>query len=242
MRKLLLSDYDRTFFVDKEQILKNIEEIRKLRANGDCFAIVTGRKFESIKNETEKYDIPYDYLSCVDGSTLFNNNDELIKNYLMNVEECLKIKEDLDKKNELKLKMYREENCSDKNNDIIQCFYDVTNYDNIDRIYENAKEIAFKHDMNIEKLDFGYAYLIVINSGSTNKAVSGNDIRLIENINHEYVFAIGDHCNDFKMIEEFNGFAIKYALPELKSISRGVYDSVADLAYDITTRKLVKND
>ena len=43
MKKILVSDYDRTFYLNKEGIKKNIEAVEKFRKNGNLFVIATGR-------------------------------------------------------------------------------------------------------------------------------------------------------------------------------------------------------
>ena len=51
MKKFLISDYDRTFFIDNNSIKYNIEKVKEFRDNGNIFAIATGRSFyDFIKN------------------------------------------------------------------------------------------------------------------------------------------------------------------------------------------------
>ena len=77
-KKLLVSDYDGTFYSDLRNLKINIKAIEKFRKAGNLFAISTGRAYNSIKKECEKHNIPYDYLFCNDGAVLFNKDDELI--------------------------------------------------------------------------------------------------------------------------------------------------------------------
>ena len=81
--KLLVSDYDGTFKEENnnKNIKANIEAIKKFTKNGNIFALATGRNFTSIKSETTRYNIPYKYLICNDGSTIFNAKDELVYKY-----------------------------------------------------------------------------------------------------------------------------------------------------------------
>ena len=78
--KLLVSDYDGTIY-DQDSIRetrKNIDTIKKFKDNGNLFSIATARIFPSIKAQTEKFNIPYDYLICCDGGCIFDKNDKLI--------------------------------------------------------------------------------------------------------------------------------------------------------------------
>ena len=77
-KKLLVSDYDGTFYSDLRNLKINIKAIEKFRKAGNLFAISTGRAYDSIKKECKKHNIPYDYLFCNDGAVLFNKDDGLI--------------------------------------------------------------------------------------------------------------------------------------------------------------------
>ena len=78
--KLLVSDYDGTFNEDKNisKINSNIDAVKRFMDNGNLFAFATGRSFDSIKGETSRYKIPYDYLICNNGSAIFDRDDNLI--------------------------------------------------------------------------------------------------------------------------------------------------------------------
>ena len=78
--KLLVSDYDGTFNEDKSlsKINDNIDAVKRFMGNGNLFAFATGRSFYSIKGETSRYKIPYDYLICNNGSAIFDRDDNLI--------------------------------------------------------------------------------------------------------------------------------------------------------------------
>lgn len=237
MKKLLLSDYDQTFYIDEEKIKFNCEAINHFRELGNLFSIVTGRNYESIKEEVEKYQIPYDYLSCVDGSSLYNSDNNLIRSYLLNEKECVKLKERLDRKCDIEVVLYKEKNENSLNN-IIQCYYNLENYDKIELLHEIVKEEIRDCNLHSEVLDFGYCKLLIINSGLTSKKKAGLDIAEIEKVHQSNIYAIGDHCNDVPMIEAFNGFAMENGQDIAKRVSIGLYSSVAELTTDIMKGKV----
>ena len=72
--KLLVSDFDDTFYTDDINVLKNIKELEKYKKN-NLFMLSSGRSFNSLKKMCLKYNIPYDYLSCCDGSILYDKNN-----------------------------------------------------------------------------------------------------------------------------------------------------------------------
>ena len=86
MKKLLVSDYDKTLKVNydfKNDLLMkiNVKAIKKFLSEGNVFMLNTGRAFDSIKDEIIKNNIPYSYLACNDGTLLLDNKDRLLKMY-----------------------------------------------------------------------------------------------------------------------------------------------------------------
>ena len=76
--KLLVSDFDGTYYLNDLDILNNNNLIKEFQANGNLFMLSSGRSFKSLKDMTKKYNIPYDYLSCSDGSILYDKFDNII--------------------------------------------------------------------------------------------------------------------------------------------------------------------
>ncbi len=77
--KILISDFDKTFYTENYD--NNIKLINEFVNAGNKFVIATGRSYTSIKKEINKYNIPYNYLICNNGSVIFNEQDEIIYKY-----------------------------------------------------------------------------------------------------------------------------------------------------------------
>ena len=54
--KLLVSDFDSSFYTDDINIIKNVEELNKFK-NNNLFMLSSGRSFNSLKNMCLKYSI-----------------------------------------------------------------------------------------------------------------------------------------------------------------------------------------
>ena len=54
-KKVLVVDYDRTLFINNSDMLNNINSINKFRENGNIFIIATGRTYNSLKKEIDKF-------------------------------------------------------------------------------------------------------------------------------------------------------------------------------------------
>ena len=85
MVKILVADYDNTFYTDENQLYKNIESIKEFQDNGNLFVISTSRSWKSMKKEIDTYKIPFDYLCCNTGGSIFDQEGDLL--YIGNVDD-----------------------------------------------------------------------------------------------------------------------------------------------------------
>ncbi len=65
-------------------------------------------------------------------------------------------------------------------------------------------------------------------------------VATLEHIAHDEIYTVGDGYNDLKMIEAFNGFAIRNAKDAVKYESLGIYETVSDLIKEIETENVSK--
>lgn len=61
MSKLLISDYDQTFYLNDEDIEKNKIYVNKFIDLGNLFAIATGRSYLDFYNKLDIYKFNYNY-------------------------------------------------------------------------------------------------------------------------------------------------------------------------------------
>ena len=127
--KLIVSDFDGTYFVDDINILKNNQYIDKFRFNNNLFMLSSGRSFKSLKEMTIKYNIKYDYLSCCDGSILYDNKDNILIKFSLNNSILKKF---LSLKHFAKIERIQYSYDDDyynerKNNDLIGCNFVIKN-------------------------------------------------------------------------------------------------------------------
>ena len=81
--KLFVTDYDNTLYVNDEEIKDAIKELKRIREKDIKVVIATGRAIRSIRNQIIEHSIPFDYITCADGSLIYDNNYNLIKEYQM---------------------------------------------------------------------------------------------------------------------------------------------------------------
>ena len=230
-KKILVSDYDQTFYLNDDDIEKNKIAISEFREKGNIFVIATGRSFLDFKNKLDIYKFDYDYVIINHGSTILDKDDNIIYNFSINNEIIDNLVKDLEIEKTIKLF------CCSKLESRVNF-----NYNNLTKIHAtyNDKETA----MNIsEKLNKKYneyvnAYFVTGNaveiiSKDTDKSYA---IELLSNdleIEQSHVYTIGDGYSDIEMVRDYNGYCMKKSVNELKIIAKKEYESVSQLVKEI---------
>ena len=235
--KLFVTDYDGTLFTGEKEIKKTIKKLKKLIKNDFLIVIATGRSYPSIHNQTDIYNIPYDYLCCADGSVIYDNKGNMIEHFIMDQSIT---------------KAY-------------QNFYQKLNYDEIQFVYPEGYSNILKEDGNLlginvciptinytddiindfikmskhyPKYNFltykhpNFSYLCIKPKGIT-KSSSISYLANLNNILKEDIYVIGDSGNDYEMIRDFNGVAISESNPDILKIASKKYKSIDNYIDDI---------
>ena len=253
MKKLMVADYDGTFYRhnDKE-IQRNIETVKKWREAGNIFAFATGRDVINIKYEYDRFGVEYDYLVGVNGAFVADNENNIL------------LKKTIDKKVARDIvEMLREDSKGQLlvQNGIAGC-YRVNYIEGDERIeflykktkalYKHTPEEALEEDVvsvGCMADDFGVAkklndevikkYGDVVESfnnltyvnvvpKNTSKATGIQIVADKYNISKENIFVIGDNLNDLEMITVYNGVTLDNGREEVKAVASKVVSSVAD--------------
>ena len=82
--KVLVSDYDDTFYISDDDIENNKKWVDVFRKNNNKFIIATGRSYMDFKNEVYKYNFAYDYVILNHGATVMDNEDNILMNFVIN--------------------------------------------------------------------------------------------------------------------------------------------------------------
>ena len=205
MKKILISDYDGTFYQNDLDIKKNIDKVNEFRTLGNLFVLVTGRSYVDLKQKIDKYEIPYDYLILNHGALLLSKDLEIIKVFTLDKElsdsildyannnkdiydvvlinTFKKRVDDTSNVVKIMLKLYSYEKA-----------FEVKNY--IDESYTNIRSYLVRDE------DY---YLVEIVSSEASKSFMIEKILEKEKIVKKNVFTIGDGINDIDMIKNYNG-------------------------------------
>lgn len=231
--KLLSSDYDLTLNLFDYDLRINMFFIEKFRQSGNIFLLNTGRSYQSIKREIDKFRINFDYLSCYDGNLVLNKDKKVL--YITDLSKGIYNKLDsLHNKNyKFDLKSYHfDDNTLEYE---IKSYDNTFSFDNDLSIICQECNLSFKKYEKYELIDFQLKkvayYYICDKNISKSSAISL--VSNLENIEKYDIFTIGDNHNDFEMIRDFNGYTFPWGTSNVKKVSCGQVLSVASLVKKI---------
>ena len=237
MKKILISDYDKTLYTNKESIEINLKEIEKFRKKGNLFAIATGRSFDSFIKKMNLYEIKLDYLILNHGAIVMDNKFNIIKSFSIENEIAnqiiLEIKKYPSVKRisifDIKSKKIALEDGKEVNK--ISIFLsDLTKSEEIVDILKSKFSKYIKVYLTINKHK-----MIEIIPSNTDKAKAIAFILEKEKINKENVYTIGDAVNDLEMIEKYNGYGMLHSEQIIIDKAKKLYNNVYDLIDDINS-------
>ena len=224
--KVLVSDYDKTFYLNDYDVIKNINVVKEFRQNDNLFVIATGRSYMDFKKKVHKYNLEYDYVLLNHGSTIIDKDDNILFNtYIKNT--------DIDKlKMDLHLEKSIEHFCCSKLDSRVN--FDYPNLTKIAVRYLPLVNISKIKEIIENKYSNINAYLVSINmleiiSKDINKAKAISILIDKLNIDKKSVYTIGDGETDIKMIKDYNGYAMKNSIDELKKEAIEEVESVSKL-------------
>ncbi len=228
--KILASDYDATFYLNKEDFNKNIEASKRFMKD-NIFIIATGRSYERFKITN----VLCNWWIINHGATILKD-DRII----YNVELDNDLKNDIVKI--LKTKKIADSfACSGFKSDLTLEDSNLTKVHARYETEEDAKEITelllkYKDKINIFPVAKNKAIEVVDKSVSKYDAVKF--VSELEKVDKNDVYTIGDNVSDIKMIKEFNGFCMENSIDEVKKYAHKEYSSVSNIIEDILNNKV----
>ena len=228
MKKILISDYDGTFYQNDRDIKKNIDKVNEFRTLDNLFVLATGRSYVDLKQKIDKYEIPYDYLILNHVALLLSKDLEIIKVFTLDkelVDSILEYANNKDIYNVILISAF-DKNVTDTLN-IVKIMLKLYNYDKalevknyIDKSYPNIGSYLARDEEH---------YLVEVVSCKASKSFMIEKILDKEKIVKKNVYTIGDGINDIEMIRDYNGYRVRNSCKELVSVTDRVIDNVSDL-------------
>jgi len=236
--KLFITDYDGTLYNNDTELKENIIMIKKLQKMDFKIVISTGRSYPSIKNQVDIHNIPYDYLSCADGSVIYDNKGDMLAMFPMDNKIIKPFQEFYKDLNYEEIQHVYPEGYSnilkDDNSELlgINICMSTINYteelvNKFIKMSKNYPEYNFLNYMHPN-----YSYLCIKPKGIT-KSSAINYLINKDNVLIKNTYVIGDSYNDYEMIRDYDGVCMKTSCNEVLKISKKSYKTVRDYIIDI---------
>ena len=235
MKKILVSDYDQTFYLNDHDIEINKKEVENFKKYGNIFIIATGRSFLDFKSKVNAYDINYDYVILNHGATVLDKYDNIIFNFPICNEVIKNIKKDV----------FLEECINNFCCSELKSRVDFT-HKNLTKIHikyaTKDKAIQVNNKIISKYSKYVISYYVTSNSIEiiSNKTNKSDAIKLLTqnlNVNNIDVYSIGDGYSDIEMVKDFNGYCMKNSVNELKQVAISEVETVSELI-----KELLKNE
>lgn len=228
--KLFVTDYDGTLYKDDVSLKENISMLKKLQNNNIKIMISTGRSYPSIKNQVDINNIPYDYLSCADGSILYDHEGKILVMYNMDNTIVKPFQEFYQNLNYEEIQFVYKEGYSNilKNeNELlgINVCIKTENYnqDIVNRFLEMNKNFPTHNYLHYMHPNF--SYLCIKPKDITKESTIDY---LVDNDNFKNIYVIGDSYNDYEMIKKYNGVCMESSCIDVLEICQKKYLNVSN--------------
>ena len=234
-KKIIVSDYDETFYINDEDIEKNKTAVREFEAKGNLFIIATGRSYLDFKNKVKDYHINYNYAILNHGATIIDRNDNIIYNFPMDNEVIKKMKDEINTEKSVRFFC-----CS-----ALESRVDITHRDltKIHIKYHTKEEaMLINKTLNNKYAQYINSYYVSGDSVEviSNKINKSKSIRLLTqkfNMDTKNIYTIGDGFSDIEMVKDFNGYCMEDSVEELKKVAKKAYKSVSELITEVMDKK-----
>ena len=230
MKKILISDYDNTFYTTEEQLYKNIEYIKKFQEKGNIFVISTSRSWKSLKQEIDKYKIPFDYLCCNTGGTIFDNKGSSlfvgnISDSVINKVENILEKLNLNNFSITRYGTYKE--YEEKINEILG--YKIKgNREEIENLRKELKNVLNNEFEIILKNEKQYSKLFLNFKLNTKENGIEKLIKILPEVEYK-IITVGDDDIDFNMLKKYDGYRMNNSSKLLTENINKTVNSIEEL-------------
>lgn len=257
MLKVAASDYDGTLFRDDIITARDAEAIRRWRAAGHKFGVVSGRDHGMLMPQLKHYGVEYDYLACNNGGLISDDQDRVL--WEARIEPAVL-------KAVSKLELVRKSfHFSFSSQDRTYLCHDLPGTwvwreakewdypivpiteDDIDHLPQTIHQyslgftnpddaLAASEQVNARFGDTVHAYpnrcaVDIIPSDISKQQAIAHTLSLF-GWDSADILAIGDEINDLPMILGYNGYTVATARPAIQEQARKVYDSVGAMLED----------
>lgn len=232
MKKIIISDFDDTIYVNQKIEKEIVELVHKFREEGNLLIIATGSSYPSLISKIGNSGLEYDYLICDHGCNIMKD-DKLIYYKLIDEDIVKELIRDYElEKGENNFIISKDKgNANFDNKEISKIHISFTNKGDDFKVREKLIN-QYNNKIKVYCLVNYYNSIEIIN-GECSKLNAIQKIIDIEKIESNNIYTIGDGYSDIEMVKKYNGYCVKKSVAELKNVSSKVYDTFKDFISDI---------
>ena len=225
--KILVSDYDKTFYLNDKDIIENIKLIKEFREKGNIFIIATGRSYIDFIKKYNQYKFPYDFVLINHGATIIDKKGKIINNISIDNKIIPLIESN---------KANKYFCCSGLDSRVL---FDKSDLTKINVEYnDNQVALSINEYLNKNYSDYITSYyvregLIEIISKNTSKLHALDFLLKHLQLENEKIYTIGDGVSDIEMVKKYHGYCMCDSEAELKKVAQKEYNSVSILIKEI---------
>lgn len=248
-KKILFSDFDGTLYINGTVNEQDRNAIRRWRADGNLFAMASGRDLNALKTHLIEENVEWDFLLCLNGAEAYDHCDRLLFETPIDIKILpglyRSVVQDDGWANVCcgsRGERVRTPNCTLFNNDHVH--YPETHLSSFTKFTQLSTAVADTVAANEVKIRVLQAYgdyvsaevnghCIDINARGVNKASGIEKLIQIACLSPENVYCAGDNFNDLCMLTSYQGYAMANGPQEVQNLVGKTVLSIADLIRNI---------
>ena len=216
---ILFSDFDRTLFFPEDEVKTqtNIEAVKKWREQGHQFCVTTGRSYTSVTRRCPQITKLCDYYIVDGGAILLSEFGNIIEVFHIKPETILEITEFSKHLPEIPIPFYYtpdSEGAPLKTEGVTKFRLFFKNVDLLDRVAmlleKSFPVFAFTCEAASSHKELaGQNGFVEVIPRELGKSHAIEVLRRRAGIPLEDIVTVGDGLNDYEMVRDYNGYAIK---------------------------------
>lgn len=256
--KLLATDYDGTIKFAGQVLEEDLQAIQNWKDQDHLFALITARSPQSIFDEIDKYNIPFDFVVSNNGCLIFDQDRRLLNSTRLDATTALDLMYAAHELPEVvsyaavsengrfkvtvnpNLEDYHYGHLEDADEawlmenyaGFVQLIYSMQNED-------EATQLAEKVNQHFSNSVHAYAIntAVYMVPASVNKGMGLEFITAFGDVDDDEVYVLGDNFNDLSMLENAQNSAAMASAPgEVINNVNEVYPSIQAFIEEILTR------
>ena len=228
--KVLVTDFDKTFYLNNEDIEINKRLVKEFRKNGNLVIFATGRSEKSFQSQKEKFDLEYDYLILNHGAVVMDSMSNVVKYEILDSSIIDKIVPylNIEKSQEFYYCNVDSDKVVEKTN-IVKIHVKYNDYNTLKEIHDVIKE---KFDKSVNVYMASRRTLEIV-SKSSSKLRGIKFLVNALNLDENNIYTIGDGESDIEMVQEYKGGFMAKSIYNFQKSDLKNYEKVSDLINEI---------